>query len=234
MSLAENLLPSRNGSRHKKGDMTRVQSALSEPLPGGIDQAVAKVKAAIEAFDVARSAFAEIGSAEAKAELEQAVMRAEFSLSDATVKREVADRIGGDGPSDAEIEALETAFSRAKTARDSVDTRKAAYSGVVEARRKSLSDAQHELWAIVDAWVDAAYAAADRQLAEGVNLIGEALHMAKALTTWQSQWIDADVRHHSLVAGTGEIHRGPDNVELPPEIANAVLAWRQADSAGRH
>ncbi len=53
MSLAENLLPSRNGSRHKKGDMTRVQSALSEPLPGGIDQAVAKVKAAIEAFDVA-------------------------------------------------------------------------------------------------------------------------------------------------------------------------------------
>ncbi len=204
MSLAENLLPSRNGSRHKKGDMTRVQSALSEPLPGGIDQAVAKVKAAIEAFDVARSAF------------------------------EVADRIGGDGPSDAEIEALETAFSRAKTARDSVDTRKAAYSGVVEARRKSLSDAQHELWAIVDAWVDAAYAAADRQLAEGVNLIGEALHMAKALTTWQSQWIDADVRHHSLVAGTGEIHRGPDNIELPPAIANAVFTWRQADSAGRH
>jgi hypothetical protein len=150
-------------------------------------------------------------------------------LQAAVIKREVADRLGDDGPTPEEIDALDKALSAAIAARDSSGVRQEAYRKATDDRREALAAARQEMWALVKTWVESALAAADRQIAEGVKLIAEAQSAAKQLDTWQRRSFPDFI--FNSVDSSGDRHRSTDveGVELPPDILRAMRTWRQAD-----
>lgn len=232
MSMVDNILPRRGPGRPRKDsvDISDLAAALNAPIPAGIEDAAKKVEAAVAAFELASTAHNESKGLGLPRQLQEAVDKAQRDLNEATVMREVADRLGGDGPSDEELAALEKAVVTAISARDSSGVRTEAYRKVTEERRETLSQARQEMWKLVDEWVDAAFAAADRQIAEGVRLISEAHAAAGKLDTWQNRSFP-DLRFGSVAAG-GDVHRGGEtDVEVPGDILRAVHTWRRADRA---
>lgn len=234
MSLVDNVLPRRGPGRPRKEaiEMTEVHTALGAPIPDNVEGAVKKVEAAMAAFEVAHSAFHEAAAMGLPQLLEAAVEKAERDLTDAVVQREVADRIGGDGPSDDDLAALESVVAVARANLTSIGTRKAAYQKATDERREALTQAQEEMWQVVQVWVESALEAADRQIAEGVRLISEAQGAADKLATWQQQQrVFPDVRFSSVTKG-GDGHRcGRSDVAVPADILRAVHTWRRADRA---
>lgn len=231
MNIVDTIAPKRGPGRPRTGvaDMTELAAALNAPIPAGIEEAARKVEEAMAAFEVANSAFQESRSLNMPAQLRVAVEKAEDALQEAVIKREVADRLGDDGPTPEEIDALEKALSVAIAARGSSDVRQNAYREATDERREMLANAQQEMWALVKTWVGSVLAAADRQIAEGVKLIAEAQSAAESLDTWQQRSFP-DFRFDPVVSG-GDWHRSAEveRVEVSPEILRAVRTWRQAD-----
>lgn len=230
MSMVDTILPRRGPGRPRKEsvDILDLAASLRAPIPAGIEEAAKKVEGAIAAFELADAAHKEAKSFGLPRQLQEAVDKAERELQEAVVMREVADRLGGDGPSHEDIAALEKAVVTSIAARDSSGVRAEAYRKVTEERREVLSQARQEMWTIVEEWVEAAFVAADRQIAEGVRLISEALSAAEKLDTWQRRSFP-DFRFGSVVTG-GDWHRSGDaDAEVSPEILRAVHTWRRAD-----
>lgn len=210
--------------------MTEVQAALSAPVPSGIEQAAKKVEAAMAAFYQADDAHKEAMSLGLPRLLSEAIDKAERELTNAVVMREVADRIGGDGPSDEDIAVLERAVNVARANLSSSDVRKEAYRKAADERREALAEVRQEMWEIVSGWVGASFEAADHQIAEGVRLISEAQSAAEKLDTWQRRSFP-DFRFGSVVGG-GDWHRGGEaEVEPSSDILRAVHVWKRADIA---
>jgi len=180
MSLIDTVRPR---GRAVKNDQTPIERALAAPLPDGAEAAVQKVETALNAFKVASDAHTQHASAETKLAAEGALRVAEAALSKAIARRTVADRLGDDdGPSDAEIAALEDKVEaeQLKVAQFTPTIR--AYEEERERRRQLLKDSIAELEAIFGPYDRAILDASDEQTQIAADMYGQAVAAVRLRT----------------------------------------------------
>jgi hypothetical protein len=204
-------------------------SALAKPLPSGVAAAVERVEKARAALDAATSARSELAAVPPHVH-DAEIKEAETRLHEATISREIADRLGDDGnaPTLADIEKLEKALAQARASVADVETKRAAYTRVVNDRKAALTDVHSELSKLLAPWLDNALSAADAKVAEGMRMIAEGRAAFNAVRTWQTTQFEP-IRHPSLA--NGDRHTldtmNVDRVELPADVKKALAAWRE-------
>lgn len=151
-----------------------VRAALDAPLPSKVAALAAAVERARKAVDQAKAAGNE-ARVVVPQKARQAVAVARRALDTAYVQQDIADRLGeDDGPSDADIEALEKAHTDAVARLASAESAGVVWDEQIEQRKAALRDALSELENETAPWYQRAKDAVDAQMAHAAALLGEA------------------------------------------------------------
>lgn len=151
-----------------------VRWALDMPLPPKVAALATAVERARKAVDEARTAGNEARIV-APQKARRAVELARRTLDTAYVQQDIANRLGeDDGPSDADIEALEKAHTDAVARLASAESAGVVWDEQIERRKAALRDALDALELETNAWYQRAKDAIDAQMAHAAALLGEA------------------------------------------------------------
>lgn len=222
MELA--LMTKRGPGRPPKPKETLVQAALNRPLPEGLQAAMDRVQKAMEAEDAVRAV--ERDGREHEGDVDRQIAHLRQQISEATIRREVADRLGDDdgAPTQAAIDALQAELEAKVVRHADRTTRDVAFATEKERRRQDRLAAARELSELLRPGSEALLKAADEQLAECARQAGEAyLAVAKLLPEkpLHEVWL-------SKVREFG-VHDTPEEIEIDQLLERAAdLVFRGA------
>lgn len=195
--------------RPPKPKETLVQAALNRPLPEGLQAAMDRVQRAFEAEDAVRNV--ERNSRDTEGDVDLQIKHLRQQISEATIRREVADRLGDDdsAPTQAQIDALQTDLE-AKVARHADrTTRVAAFAAEKERRRQERLAAAQDLARLMEPSTNELLRAADEQLAECARQAAEAYLAVSKLVREKGRhdvWLNK-------VSDFG-VHDTPDEIDI--------------------